>query len=264
MHDPTWQPRVIRRFIRSIASSTKVVRVETDAGEGFLKAMGNPEGPHCLACELVGTLLAEWLGLPTLVHALVPVAAEDELPLAPGALASAGPAFITRFQNGYSWGAGQVPIHRVRHKEHISTLVVFDTWVRNCDRYRPPPNLRVNRDNVFLSQTDRAGELDILAIDHTHAFTCGRELTRRLANIDEIQDPTVYGCFPQFQSFLRRDSVEAAASRLAQMDTPQAAAFVGEVPAQWQVQSDVRDAWIRFIVQRAAFVAENVSSWLLG
>jgi hypothetical protein len=40
--------------------------VETDAGEGFLKAMGNPESPHVLACELVGTLLAEWLGLPTL------------------------------------------------------------------------------------------------------------------------------------------------------------------------------------------------------
>ena len=35
-----------------------------------------------LACELVGTHLAEWLGLPPLEHALVRVTPQDELPLA--------------------------------------------------------------------------------------------------------------------------------------------------------------------------------------
>jgi hypothetical protein len=60
-----WHPQTIKRFVESVPSSTSVVRVETDAGEGFLKAMGNPEGEHVLACELVGTFLAEWLGLPT-------------------------------------------------------------------------------------------------------------------------------------------------------------------------------------------------------
>lgn len=59
-----WKPQTILRYVESIPTSTRVVRVETDQGEGFLKALGNPEGPHVLACELVGTLLAEWMGIP--------------------------------------------------------------------------------------------------------------------------------------------------------------------------------------------------------
>ena len=77
MNGSAWQPQTILRFIQSIPTSTNVVRVDTDAGEGFLKALCNPEGPHVLACELVGTLLAEWLGLPTLEHALVWVRSEE-------------------------------------------------------------------------------------------------------------------------------------------------------------------------------------------
>jgi hypothetical protein len=30
-------------------------RVDTDLGEGYIKALGNPEGPHILACELIGS-----------------------------------------------------------------------------------------------------------------------------------------------------------------------------------------------------------------
>ena len=68
VNDAAWRPTTIRRFIESIPTSTNVTRVDTDAGEGFLKPLGNPEGPQVLACDLVGTLLAEWLGLPTLCH----------------------------------------------------------------------------------------------------------------------------------------------------------------------------------------------------
>src|SRR5580658_10417394 len=94
-----WHPRTIRRFIRSIPTSTNVLQVDTDVGEGYLKAMGNPEGPHVLACELVGTILAEWLGIPTLEHALIQVTPDDELPFAKGGAATPGMAFITRSAN---------------------------------------------------------------------------------------------------------------------------------------------------------------------
>jgi hypothetical protein len=36
-----WQPLAIRRFIQGLGTSTQVLRVETDAGEGFLKALGS-------------------------------------------------------------------------------------------------------------------------------------------------------------------------------------------------------------------------------
>ncbi len=39
-----WQPTEVRRFVRSVPSSTGVAVVITDAGEGYLKAIGNPEG----------------------------------------------------------------------------------------------------------------------------------------------------------------------------------------------------------------------------
>src|SRR5215472_12463566 len=96
MDSPTWQPRTVLRFVKALPTSTNVVRVDTDAGEGFLKALGNPEGPHVLACELVGTMLAEWLGMPTLQYAVVQLTADDEIPLASGGMAAPGPAYITK------------------------------------------------------------------------------------------------------------------------------------------------------------------------
>src|SRR5690242_4252699 len=123
MNGTAWQPQTILRFIRAFPTSTNVVRVDTDAGEGFLKAMGNPEGPHVLACELVGTLLAEWLGLPTLEYALIRVTPEDEIPLASGGLAAPGPAFITKAENGFSWGGDQETLRRILEPQDISRLV---------------------------------------------------------------------------------------------------------------------------------------------
>lgn len=66
-----WHPKYVVRPIDARLSSTNVVIVETDLGPGFLKAIGNPAGTHCLACELVATQLAEWLGLQTLDYGLI-------------------------------------------------------------------------------------------------------------------------------------------------------------------------------------------------
>jgi hypothetical protein len=68
-----WQPKVIRRFIKSFPTGAEVVIVETDQGRGYLKALGNRAGPHALACEWVGTSLAGLLGLSTLDFALIDV-----------------------------------------------------------------------------------------------------------------------------------------------------------------------------------------------
>jgi hypothetical protein len=261
MSGDKWQPQTILRFVQSLPTSTNVVRVDTDAGEGFLKVIGNPEGPHVLACELVGTMLAEWLGLPTLDYAVIQVTTEDEIPLAGGGLAAPGPAFITKVENGFPWGGDEVTIRRIQQPQAISRIVVLDTWIRNCDRYRPAPNRRVNRDNVFLAwETEPERGLILKAIDHTHAFTCGRDLTRRISH--EIRDTTVFGCFPEFESLLDAEHVRSAAARLAQMDSAQAERYVAEVPKEWQVEESVREAWSTFVVDRAAFVAANVSSWL--
>ena len=74
-----WRPTFIKRQEDALKTGTMAIRVQTDQGSAFLKAMGNPEGPHVLACDLVGTRLANWFGLPTFEFGTIPVIAEDGL-----------------------------------------------------------------------------------------------------------------------------------------------------------------------------------------
>ncbi len=258
-----WNPQTIKRYVESIPTSTRVARVETDQGEGFLKALGNPEGPHALACELVGTLLAEWMGIPTLDSAIIWVTPQDELPFAGGGNALPGPAFITKAEKGVAWGGDVATLRKISNPEDIARLVVLDTWIRNCDRHRPLPNGRINKDNVFFvwDSGNRPG-LRLKAIDHTHAFTCGRELNRRLSQIDEVQDQTIFGCFPEFVSFLTRERIELATARLSEMTTTEASNVVARVPGEWQVEEAARMAWVKFLCDRASFVSERMIDWL--
>jgi hypothetical protein len=183
----SWQPKRILRFIEFLPTSTSVVRVETDAGEAFLKVLGNPEGPHVLACEWVGTQLAAWLGLDTLEFAQMQIRPQDELPLINGRTALPGMAFATRLCEGMSWPGDSDTLRHLSNPEDISRLVVLDLWIRNCDRYRRMP-LRENRDNVFLAKEriDNRLRLRLKAIDHTHAFTCGSTLSGALGMLDSI------------------------------------------------------------------------------
>src|SRR5213592_5223327 len=59
--DVAWQPSRIVRLVEALPTGSSVVRVETDLGEGFLKALSNKAEPHNLACELVGTYLARYV-----------------------------------------------------------------------------------------------------------------------------------------------------------------------------------------------------------
>jgi hypothetical protein len=230
--------------------------VETDAGTGYLKAMGNPGGDHVLACEWVGTQLARWLGLKTLDFSLIQVTEADELPFFRGGFASVGPAFITRKERGVAWGGRVRQLKQLVNPEDISRLVVFDTWTRNWDRYSPDGR-RINRDNVFLKQEGQ-GKFLLMAIDHTHCFTWGRELTRRLANIDFVKDPQVYGLFPEFRPLLERKTVKGAARRLGGLQRAQVWEMMETIPRPWGVDHATRAAFADLVVGRAACLADTI------
>lgn len=53
-------------MVQALPSGSEALQVETDAGLAFAKLPGGKEGPHILACELVGTRLVALLGLPVL------------------------------------------------------------------------------------------------------------------------------------------------------------------------------------------------------
>jgi hypothetical protein len=263
-----WQPKIIRRFIKSFATSTEVVLVETDQGRGYLKALGNKTGPHALACEWVGTNLATLLGLPTLDFAIIEIGEDDEIPLASGNFALPGPAFITRAEKGFSWGGKASELKKIANPKDIGRLVLFDTWLLNCDRYHP--NLAVrkpNRDNVFLSREGAPrSKFVIKAIDHTHCFTCGGELTHRLAQINQVRDERTYGLFPEFEEFLTRADMRRAVSDLQKINRTDVQALVDTIPVGWQVNKQVRDALVNFICDRVTYLIENFVSrrWSQG
>lgn len=267
-----WQPTTIRRFVTGLPTSAQTTLVQTDAGPGFLKAMGGPEGPHTLASEVVATQLAAWFGLSTLDWAIIPVDEVDEIPFLDReknriGQAMPGPAFITRAEQGVTWGGGDRELKLLVNPQDISRLVVFDTWVLNCDR-RAPADPDTNRrrkpkwDNVFLSEEAPAGQFLLKAIDHTHCFTCGREWTRRLARVDTIKDSRVFGLFPAFRDFLNRDAVIQAAGDLKSISQQVVQEMIQRVPKEWDVRQMARTALADLVVGRAAYVAETIEARL--
>jgi hypothetical protein len=76
----TWQPSIVRKFLKGFPTSACTALVETDKGQAYLKALGGPEGPHTLAAELVGTQLAAWFGLSTFDWSIIMLDEIVEIP----------------------------------------------------------------------------------------------------------------------------------------------------------------------------------------
>jgi len=177
-----WRPTAVTRFIEYRDTSATPVFVDTDAGEGVLKGLGNPSGPHALAAELVGSLLADWLGLPTFDFSTITVDPADQLSISSNAMLQPGPAFISRRTRGFAWGGDAKTLDSLANKEDITRLIVLDTWIQNCDRFRPlPPPPRCNIDNVYFARSAGSKRPTVLAMDHSAAFTCGADLNPKLS-----------------------------------------------------------------------------------
>lgn len=259
----TWHPKEILRFIKAFPTSACTALVETDAGPGYLKAIGSDEGEHTLACEWVGSQLARWFGLSTFEFAIVDVNRFVEIKFQNGNLAKEGPAFISRAERGDKWSGMANQLRQLVNPEQLTRLVVFDTWTLNCDRHSTPSfgktgKNRVKYDNVFLSENAPDGELRLIAMDHTHCFTCGRELTHRVRHDDTIKDARVFGLFPEFRPFLDRKEAKRAVGQLGKVGRSIVQEMTKTIPRQWQVSADARSALEDLILRRAGFVADTI------
>jgi hypothetical protein len=149
--DP-WPPTRFVAYYDSLGTSMETVRILTNAGEAYLKPLGNRQGPHHLALELIGTRLAEWFGLPVLEYGLLPIDGQrDQIKLRSGGYAASGAAFVTKRLPGYSWQGSAEELVRLANVQDLGRLVVFDTWIRNYDRF-PPATFpwKPNPDNLFI------------------------------------------------------------------------------------------------------------------
>lgn len=260
-----WKPTRIRWVNRTLQSSTGAALVETDQGAAYAKLLGNPEGPHALLCELVGSRAAAWLGLRTFDFGLVTVSEAGLVTYGNGTQSEAGPAFVARFEKGTTWGGAAEELDALENPEMLAGLIVLDTWLLNCDRYRPEGGkVRRNTRNVFLSEEGAAkGQFQVTAMDHTHCLTCGRELTKSLAHLDRIQDARLYGHFPEFKEHLTHACVRKFSDRLNALTREQAVGLVAGVPLAWGFSADLKTVVVEFLTRRAAFVGRNVRKMLV-
>lgn len=245
----------------TVSSSTNVAIVETDQGEAYLKALGNPEGPHALAADLVGTRLADAFGLPVLEMAVVELDDLIDIPFANGELAKDGPALVTRAVKGEPWGGDGAQLKKLVNPEDITRLVLFDTWIRNRDRHGPREGEqpRKNFDNVFLSEeVEDSGKLKLLAIDHTHCFAAGNEISPKISAIGNVKDQTVYGLFDEFRPFLDQGVAGTAVELLGTLEEQKVNEIVASIPKEWEVDKKSRDALLQLITQRAKFVSQSI------
>ena len=252
-----WKPTKIRRVIQAYPTGSEVVQLETDAGRAFAKFLGGKEGPHVLACELIGTHLAAFLGLPVLDSILLAYPGIPEIRLASGAKAQAGTAWLTRRVDGFVWGRAEQDLKYLANPADLAKLVLLDQWTRNCDRYRPQP-LRVNSNNVFLMREGAPrGRFILMAMDHTHILTCGRPLTRDLAKIDFVRDSTAFGLFPEFKAAIHHEDAVAAVVALEGISNESIHGVVDSIPQDWEVEAPVRTAIREFLTQRRDWLAKE-------
>ncbi len=231
----SWQPTQFESLVDGpFDTSMGTAKVKTNATFGYLKAMGNREGPHALASEWVGTSLAKLFGLSVPEFAIFSLDKVDCYTLPRNAKTEPGPAFVSRLVPGHTWDRSTEELMRLENSTDITRLVVFDNWVRNCDRH--PTDLtmrRPNYANVFLADTDRPERFRLYAIDHTHCFDCGRDLSHKLSNIGSIKDEGVYGLFPEFREFIDEGELAWCSAILKSVTDEQVRAIVDMLPPEW-------------------------------
>ncbi|WP_310238467.1 HipA family kinase [Rhizobium rosettiformans] len=252
-------PTEITREIQHFTSSTSPARVATDAGDGFIKSLGNPMGSAALVSELVAAELAVWFQLNVPPFALVRncdieiIMRKNGLPMEP-------PLFFSSAVDGIPRDGSDVFLRRLRDREAVSRLVVFDTWIRNWDRYYGG---EANSDNLLYVQAS-AHKYDLVPIDHSNCFIGSQtNFPEGAAPAHWIEDGGVYGKFPEFDDFITSDGVKAALAKLATVERDFVVEVVNSVPIEWGLGYSARAGLVDFICARATYVVDTLAPKLI-
>ncbi|MCW5777203.1 MAG: hypothetical protein KIS87_12265 [Phycisphaeraceae bacterium] len=263
---PPWRPTRLIRVVKSFDTSMGTTKAKTDASVGYLKALGNRQGPHALASEYLASSLAWWFGLSVPPFAILDLPADACFVLPRGVRTQPGPAFISRHVPGRTWQGSEAELRGLVNPTDVTRLMVFDTWVRNCDRH--PPDLETrnpNYANVYLADTDNAAACRLMAIDHTHCFDAGRDFSERLSEIGKVKDERTYGLFPAFAPLIDPGELQWCKSLLRSVTREQVEEIVARIPREWEVDARAGAALVGLVHARAGFVADRIDSgWPTG
>ncbi|TGT35715.1 HipA family kinase [Mesorhizobium sp. M8A.F.Ca.ET.165.01.1.1] len=252
------QPKEVLREIELFASSTRPARVDTDAGEGFVKGIGNPQGCAALISELVAAELCAWFKLKIPSFAVIKECA-IELPLVNWHGNMLPPLFFSRAVDGIPRDGSNTFLDKLTDVGDVARLVVFDTWIKNSDRFHMG---QAKSDNLLFVPIGRQ-KFDLVPIDHTHCFV-EIEFDGNPPTMAEICDPTVYGRFPEFDPYLTGKGVRSAIHHLASLDPNFVAEVVNSVPQEWDLDYQARQSLSELICRRAEYVVQTIEARLVA
>ena len=254
------RPATITREIQSFPSSCRPAKVGTDVADGFIKGLGNPQGPSALISELLAAELGTWFGLKIPPFAIV-YRCPIQIPMLHHQGHIETPVFFSKAIDGTPRDASDVFLRRLRSPSDVARLVVFDTWIRNNDRYVDGAE---NSDNLLYAASPEKGRYELVPIDHSHCFTDQEidvDLPDGLAYL--TTDDRIYGRYPEFIPFITHDAVDEALADLAQLDPQFVHECVNAIPAEWGLPAALRRPLVDLICGRAAFVVDNLRNGLV-
>ncbi len=257
--DQTFSPTEISREIRQIPqSSTNPIEVMTDHGICFIKCAQSPMGKDPLVNEYVASEIGCWLGLKIPPFSIL-TNSPLKLTLKKNAADISGPYFCSKKVDASTFDGSDLYLNRLKCQQDIAMLVLFDTWLRNWDRYFESEQ---NLDNLLFGWRAKSPKLDLIPIDHSE---CLRSPGAPCWDMEEeICDEAVYGNFPAFEPYLSISSVRAAVSKLRSLDPGHVSEIVAAIPGAWLDSSSERDQIHNFLVKRAQYVVDTFEDHILG
>lgn len=165
----------------------------------------------------------------------------------------AGPAFFSRWELAQSLSPNSRLLANLRQPRDVAKLVVFDTWIRNKDRFTVDQNGEAfNYDNILLVPDKKKTQL--LVIDHSHAFA---ETTLE-DEIDELwaTEQTVYGLFNEFAPMLTRRDVISSLDSICALVVADIRDICHSPPPEWGFTAVLADRLAQMLTRRATLMRE--------
>jgi len=252
------QPTIIQREIEKFPSSTSPVRVETDHGEGFIKGIGNPLGRPPLISELVAAELGTWFGLKIPPFAVIG-APQIEIIMQKNGMPMLPPLFFSLAVDGTPRDGSDTFLSRLSDESDVSRLVIFDTWIRNWDRYFDGED---NSDNLLYARRSGDRRYDLVPIDHSSCFV-EDDFTAQAAPENWVCDTNIYGKFPEFDDYINARSVNDAVTQLGALNRDFVDEIVNSVPPEWGLTRRAAISLVNLICGRAEYVVNTIAARLV-
>jgi hypothetical protein len=248
----------VQRVVKLFPSHSRPARVLTDAGPGYVKGLFSPSGSDSLAAELVCAELATLIGLSVPPFAVIQNS-EIEVPMLDWHTHMGVPLFFSsEIENALTSDGSDTFLKKLDRPADVAKLVMFDTWVRNRDRFNTTPSggQSYNRDNLLFGPAPN-GRLRVQPIDHANCFVgTGGTFEGGMHGAEVFDDKTIYGLFPEFAPFMNSTYVAEAAEAILAVSEAAVREIVNSIPVQWGVLHPQRERLVEVILERAKRVSE--------